>query len=248
MTLPQPGIYIGTVTHKRLRPIAHELNYGVASFLVDVDDLATGKLLWPLSHNRFNVFSIHDADHGDAGAGRTIRDFAWGRVADAGLKTEVRRILMLCYPRILGYAFNPLTTYFALDGEGRTRLVLYEVHNTFGGRHIYASDPVPPAGLAWHVTEKVFRVSPFNDVEGSYRLRATEPLDELALGVALSTAEGPLLKAYFRGQRLEFTAATMLRVFARWPFQSLKVIGGIHWEALKLWLKGLNLVSPANNK
>ena len=151
---------------------------------------------------------------------------------------------MLCYPRILGFAFNPLTTYFALDAAGQTRLVIYEVHNTFGGRHTYVSNPIKPGENIYHVTEKRFRVSPFNAVEGQYGLRASEPGDKIAVGVALSTAEGPLLKAHFQGTRKTLNSLNLLGSFVKFPLMSLKVVGGIHWEALKLWLKGLNLQRP----
>jgi uncharacterized protein len=81
-------------------------------------------------------------------------------------------------------------------------------------------------------------------VAGRYALRASRPGDNISVGVALSTDDGPLLKAYFHGRRSSLTAAGLVGVFVRLPFQSLKVIGGIHWEALKLWLKGLNLHLP----
>jgi uncharacterized protein len=237
MTL-KSAIYEGQVVHKRLRPVAHELSYHVASLFVDVDALRTHQLPALLSFNRFNLFSIHDSDHGDGG---TISDFAWEKVRSAGLADEVASIFMLCYPRILGFAFNPLTAYYAVDRAGHVRLMIYEVHNTFGGRHTYVSNPIGPGGAAWHVTEKTFRVSPFNGVEGSYGLRATTPGENLTLGVALSTNDGPLLKAWFRARRRPLTNFALLGLFVRLPFQTLKVVGGIRWEALKLWLKGLNL-------
>jgi len=237
-----PAIYWGTVTHRRLRPVLHDLHYQVASLLVDVDDLAAGHTPLLLSHNRFNLFSIHDSDHGTGGG---IRDFAWDHVRTANLGGEVKRILMLAYPRILGYAFNPLTTYYALDGADRVRLVIYEVHNTFGGRHTYVVHQEEDDGVVYGTTEKLFRVSPFNGVEGTYGLRASVPGENLSLGVTLTTHEGPLLKAYFHGRRRPLTTAGLLAVFGRLPLQSLTVMGGIHWEALKLWLKGLNLRSPS---
>ncbi len=240
-----PAIYVGTVTHRRLRPVPHALHYDVASLLVDVDDLATGRTPLLLSHNGFNLFSIHDKDHGDQDGAASIRDYAWREVRKAGLEGEVSRILMLAYPRILGYAFNPLTTYYALDAASNVRLMIYEVHNTFGGRHTYVVGPDGDAGASFGTVDKVFRVSPFNGVEGTYGLRASPPGETVAVGVSLTTAEGPLLKAWFRGARRPLTSIGLLAIFARLPFQSLKVIGGIHWEALKLWLKGLNLQSPS---
>lgn len=240
-----PAIYAGTVTHRRLRPVVHDLSYSVASLFVDVDQLARGETPALLSHNRFNLFSIHDRDHGDAAS---IRDFVWGHVAREGLSGEVRRIFMLAYPRILGFAFNPLTTYYAVDAEERVRLMIYEVHNTFGGRHTYVCRPEGEGlaeGTAFGTAEKVFRVSPFNGVEGSYGLRASVPGETLSLGVSLTTGEGPVLKAYFKAERRPLSSFALLGQFFRLPFQSATVVGGIHWEALKLWLKGLNLRSPS---
>lgn len=241
--LPSPAIYVGTVTHKRLRPMFHELTYDVASLLLDVDELCAGRGPTLLSYNGFNLFAIHDRDHGDGAVQQSIADFAWDKVRKVGLAGEVRRVLMLAYPRILGYAFNPLTTYYALDAAGQLRLMIYEVHNTFGGRHCYVAEVEKGSDQAFAVAEKIFRVSPFNGVEGHYGLRATLPGETLSLGVALSTDDGPILKAYFHGHRRPLSSWSLLAVFARLPFQSIKVIGGIHWEALKLWLKGLNLYS-----
>lgn len=243
-----PAIYVGTVTHRRLRPVAHALHYDVASLLVDVDDLAAGRTPLLLSHNGFNLFSIHDKDHGEQDGAASIRDYAWREVRKAGLEGEVSRILMFAYPRILGYAFNPLTTYYALDAGSNVRLMIYEVHNTFGGRHTYVCRPEGEGlaeGTAFGTAEKVFRVSPFNGVEGSYGLRASVPGETLSLGVSLTTAEGPVLKAYFKAERRPLSSVALLGQFFRLPFQSATVVGGIHWEALKLWLKGLNLRSPS---
>lgn len=241
----RPAIYRGTVNHRRLRPVTHTLSYEVASLLVDIDALAEGRTPRLLSHNSFNLFAIHDRDHGEDGS---IQTFAWGKVREQGLEREVQHIFMLVYPRILGFAFNPLTTYFAVDGEGCVRLMIYEVHNTFGGRHTYVTRPGADDAAAntpsFGQVEKAFRVSPFNGVDGSYGLRATTPGETVSVGVTLTTTEGPLLKAWFSGRRRPLTNAGLLAVFARLPLQSLKVVGGIHWEALKLWLKGLNLQTP----
>lgn len=239
MSGPVPAIYFGTVTHRRLRPIEHHLAYDVASVFVDVDDLAAGRTPALLSHNRFNLFSIHDTDHGEAD-GRSISDFAWAKVRATAGSADVARIYMLCYPRVLGYGFNPLTTYFCVTAEGEPRMMIYEVRNTFGGRHVYATDTLTPGYVR---TEKLFQVSPFNKVEGTYALRATEPGETVAVGVALTTDEGPVLKAYFKGKRKPLTSLQLLRVFFGLPMMSLKVILAIHWEALKLWRKGLKLQS-----
>lgn len=240
MTQIAPGVFIGKVTHRRLKPVAHALEYNVASFLLDVDTLETA-LPSLLKYNRFGLFSIDDRDHGDLDRHQSIRDFAWSEMRK---HADVRRILMLCYPRILGYTFNPLTVFFGLDAEDEVRMQLFEVHNTFGGRHIYPSGPFAVGEQAFTSTEKVFRVSPFNKIEGHYGLRASLPSEEVTIGVSLTTAEGPILKAYFNGKRYPLSNRVLMRVFLGFPFMTMKVMAAIHWEALKLWAKGLKLQSP----
>jgi uncharacterized protein len=241
MTMPVTCLYRGTVTHRRLRPVQHALSYDVVAVLVDVDAIAeTVMHNRLLSYNRFNMFGIDDRDHG-AGDGTTIRDFAWSLVKSKLGTQDVRQIFMLCYPRLLGFVFNPMTTYFCVDAEGRTRLMIYEVHNTFGGRHSYVTEAIAADAPNFHQTEKVFYVSPFNKIEGQYGLKASPPLDRVSVGVSLTTQDGPTLNAYFAGQRVELSDRNLLRVFFAYPLMTLKVVVAIHFEALKLWLKGLKV-------
>jgi uncharacterized protein len=238
----EPGVFVGKVVHRRLRPVPHHLSYNVASVLVDVDQL--DQLPSLMGYNRFSLFGLYDADYGSKGSGETVRDFAWKAMREAGAPDDVTRILKLSYPRILGYTFNPLTVYFGVDADSNIRMVLYEVHNTFGGRHVYPAGPYGRDDKTFAQAEKCFRVSPFNKVEGSYGLKVSAPLEHVAVGVTLSTDEGPLLNAYFTGARRPLSSATLLRVFFSLPLMTLKVMAGIHWEALKLWAKGLKLQSP----
>jgi uncharacterized protein len=240
MTEITPGVFIGKVTHRRLKPVAHALEYNVASFLLDVDTLET-ELPTLLRYNRFGLFSIDDRDHGQLGQSQSIKNFAWGEMRKYA---DVKRILMLCYPRMLGYTFNPLTVFFGLDEADNVRMQLFAVHNTFGGRHMYQSGPFAAGEQAFTSTEKVFRVSPFNKIEGQYGLRASLPRDDVTIGVSLTTAEGPILKAYFNGKRYALSNRVLMRVFLGLPLMTLKVMAAIHWEALKLWAKGLKLQSP----
>lgn len=239
-----PAIYVGTVTH-RLRPVAHALHYDVASLLVDVDDLAAGRTPLLLSHNGFNPLSIHDKDHGEQDGAASIRDYAWREVRKAGLEGEVSRILMFAYPRILGYAFNPLTTYYALDAGSNTPDDLQV--QLAGGRHTYVVGPDGDAGASFGTVDKVFRVSPFNGVEGTYEVACLAARrDEVAVSVSLTTAEGPLLKAWFHGQRRPLTSPGPARRLRPPAVPVPQGHRGHPLEALKLWLKGASILqSPS---
>ena len=235
------ALYEGVVVHKRLQPRLHRLRYRVFSILFDCDALdALGRRLRLFSHNRFNLFGLYDRDHGDGG---TLTDYLGSLAARSGVDCEIAHFMMLCYPRVLGYAFNPLTVYFGLDGKHRVRLLIYEVNNTFGERRTYVLPADPQGGdVITQGCRKRLYVSPFNRVEGRYLFHVTPPGTDLTVGVALETDAGPVLKAHFRGERRELSDATLLRALARTGWMTVKVIAGIHYEALKLWAKGMRPV------
>ncbi len=232
-------LYAGDVVHRRLKPLRHELRYRVFNFFADVDELPqlAGRLKL-FSYNRFNLFSIDDRKHGP-GDGTPIHEFVWSLVRAANAGDVVKNVFMFCYPRVLGYVFNPLTVYYGVDSTGKLCLMIYEVNNTFGERHCYVI-PVDESGT--QSCDKKFYVSPFNPVAGHYDFKIQPPDDELKLGITLSAEQGPCLKAWFYGARLPLTDANLLRSFLSLPMMPLKIIGGIHWEAIKLWIKGMRLV------
>jgi DUF1365 family protein len=235
---PNNAIYLATVTHKRLRPVRHALRYRVFNLLVDVDalsELDRGSHVF--GYNRRRLISIRDRDHGPGDA--TPIAVHARQLAEQGGRS-IGRIMMLCYPRVLGYVFNPLTVYYCLDRDGGLAVTIYEVSNTFGERHSYVV-PVPRVGEASRARKRFF-VSPFNRVRGRYSFHGPVPGETLGLGVALQDAEGPLLKAYVAGERRQFSDRNLLRAFTLLPFMTFKVIAAIHWEALKLRLKGLRPV------
>lgn len=235
------AIYDGTVAHTRVRPRIHKLRYRVFSCLFDCDRLKeTSRRLRLFSYNRGNIFSLHDKDFGNGGS---IRDYLEQISRDAGMSEEIARYSMLCYPRIFGYAFNPLTVYFGYDEDEQVKLIVYEVNNTFGERKTYViRTDGDSAGIIAQECEKEFYVSPFNSAEGTYIFRVTPPGDELTVGVALRNTEGPLLKAHFRGARQELSDVGLLKALFRTGWMTVKVTAGIHIEAARLWLKGIRLV------
>lgn len=240
MTEVGDALYTGTVVHARARPVRHHFRYRVFAVLFDCNRLASlGQRLRLFSYNRFNLFSLYDGDHGD---GTPLPDYLARIAREAGEGDRVRRFVMLCYPRILGYAFNPLTVYFGLDDEDRVRLTVYEVNNTFGQRKTYVvpADPRPDGLIVQHC-DKELHVSPFNRVEGGYSFHVTEPADDLTVGVALKDAGGPVLRAHFRARREALTDRALLKALARMGWMTVTVTFAIHHQALKLWLKGLKL-------
>lgn len=236
------ALYFGDVRHRRLKPVGHRLRYRVFSMLLDLDrldELDRGLRLF--SRNRFNLFSFHDRDHGHGGpadlAGHIRATLAAARISADG------RIRLLCYPRILGYAFNPLAVYYCEDGEGRLAAILYEVRNTFGGRHSYLI-PVeagPAGGAVRQAADKVFHVSPFMEMETRYEFRLAPPGERLAVAIRQSDREGPVLFASFSGKRRPLDDGTLLAAFFRYPLMTVKVIAAIHVEAVRLLMKGLRL-------
>lgn len=246
-------IYAGTVAHRRLRPKPHRLRYRVFSLLLDLDEIAAlDRGLRLFSHNRFNLFGFHDRDHA-LGDGAPPRRHVERHLAAAGIDLDGGRIRLLCYPRVLGYVFNPLSVYFCHHRKGDLRAILYEVTNTFGERHGYL---IPVDGSQGSVIRqrcaKALYVSPFMAMAQTYDFRILPPNDDgVTVAIRQEDADGPILDAAFVGEPAQpLTDRTLLRLFVGQPLMTLKVVAGIHWEALRLWRKGVPLVErpapPAN--
>jgi len=243
------ALYVGSVMHQRLRPARHRLDYRMFSLLVDLDELpALARRLRLFSLDRFNLFSLHERDYGDiaarAAAGDGLRSYVDRQLREAGLPAAAA-VRLLTMPRILGYAFNPLSVYFCHDAQGAVQALIYEVNNTFGERHSYliAVDPGERDGARIvQRCAKEFRVSPFLalDLDYVFRIEAPRPgRAALSIGVVANDRVGALVNARFDAHRRRLDDGALVRVFFSHPLLTLKVIAAIHWEALRLVVKGV---------
>ena len=239
-------LVFGEVMHRRLFPVQYRFVYRVFGLLVDLDrlDEAASRCRW-FSRNRFNLFSFYDRDHGPAD-GSPLRDWLAGHVSRMGLDLPIRRIELQCFPRVLGHAFNPLSVWYCYGPGDDLAAVLCEVHNTFGQRHSYLlhRDGEP---MAWpvvrHEHTKEFYVSPFVGMEADYRFRFARKGIESSTVIHEYQDNRLMLVAVQRGESRELTDANLLRALALYPLVSLKIVVMIHWQALKIWLRGASFFS-----
>jgi DUF1365 family protein len=241
----QSSIYAGLVMHHRLIPKQHRFAYRVFSLCLDLDELELlDSGLSYFSVNRFGLFSFYEKDHGRGGA--ALREEINDLLINRGYQSATARIELLCYPRILGYTFNPLSVYFCYNSDNHLEVILYEVSNTFNQRHSYLlSAQQDENGIVRHNCHKLMYVSPFMPLDTAYSFRILPPQDSVAVCIQQSQkekdTETTILNATFTGQRRSLNDKNLIRLFFSHPMMTLKVITAIHWEALQLWLKGVRL-------
>lgn len=243
-------LYPARVMHRRRVAPLYRFVYRVFYLLVDVDrldELQRGLRLFSL--DRWNVLSLRARDHGD---GQGLRAWAERMLRQGGIEPDGGRIRLLCMPRVFGMSFNPISLWYCERRDGRLLAAIAEVNNTFGEKHSYllASKPGAAPYEQVYEAEKCFHVSPFFDLRGRYHFRLSEPGEALRVLIH-ETREGlPILDATLAAERRPLTDGAIVKQVLVMPLQMLKVIGGIHWEALKIWLRGARFHSkpppPAN--
>jgi DUF1365 family protein len=233
---PASGLYCGLVTHARTRPRPHRLAYRIFMLLIDLDEAAAlPRRVKTLGIGRLNLFGFDEARHGD-GSGQPLKAQIEATLAQAGL-AHGGPVRVLAMPQILGRAFNPLAVVFCHQTDGTLSAILYEVSNTFGERHAYLI-PAPDGPQAERRIRKDFYVSPFMDMDLSYRFHIRRPEARVKVVVDAHDADGLVLAASFAGERAELTDANLLKAWLTHPWMTVGVLAAIHLEALKIWLKG----------
>ncbi|MCF1710551.1 DUF1365 domain-containing protein [Tabrizicola sp. J26] len=227
----------GETFHGRKGGPANNFRYGVDYVLLD-PDRDRGPALF--ARNRAGLVSLHDTDHGGAPTQGRSTDWVREVLAERGLPGE-KRILLLAQPRVLGHVFNPVSFWLCHDETGALRVVIAEVSNTYGDRHSYLchrDDLAPMTATDEVKATKIFYVSPFQPVEGEYAFRFDITEDRIAIRIDY-TAKGHGLVATLAGPVVPLTNSGIIAACLRRPLGSRRVLALIHWQALKLWWKGV---------
>lgn len=240
----QSSLYVGHIMHHRIRPKRHRFVYRLATLLIDIDRLVDiDRRLWLFSAGHLNLFSFHNKDHGPRN-GSALRPWVEAKLKTAGLDVPPAQILLLAMPKFLGYTFNPLSIYYCYDDKKRLFAIIHEVKNTFGEQHAYvlAVPPQPTKSGRYHQScDKNFYVSPFIEAKANYRFSLNDPGNDLDVRISEYVEAGALLVATMQGKRRPLTDRQLLIQALIYPFSPQMVMASIHYQALKLWLKGISL-------
>jgi len=236
------GLFVGTLRHRRFTPVAHTFTYPLFMALLDIDRIPElMRVSRVTSYNRWNWASFDDRDHlGDPA--RPLRERLAIDAARHDLNLPDGRVFLLTHLRYLGYCFNPVSFFYCFDAAERLRLVLAEVHNTFGGSHTYWLRADPASRTFRSTAAKSLYVSPFMPVELEYAFALTPPASRLVAHMETTQAGSVGFDATLSLERRPWNAAEIRRVLVRYPALTATVMAGIHWQALRLWWKGVPVV------
>ena len=235
-------IYNGNVIHKRFKPKEHFFKYRVFSLFIDLSELneLNNKLKF-FSLNKFNLISFYEKDHGNRD-GSSLLDWVKVNLNKNNIDTQNINVKLLCYPRILGYVFNPLSIFFIYDKNENLISILYEVKNTFGEQHTYVFKTEHEKKLIQNNCSKKFHVSPFIEMDCNYFFRILNPGEKLSVVIDQYDQEGKILYASQDGKRSDLTSKNLMNSYLKHPLMTFKIISAIHFEAFKLWTKGIKFV------
>ena len=229
-------IYNGIVKHRRFKPIEHSLNYRTFSILLDLDEIENlAKSISIFSLNKFNIFSFYNRDHG-ARDGSSLKDWVKKNLKKFNISNNITTIKLLCYPRVFGYVFNPLSIFYCYE-KNDLKAIFYEVKNTFNEQHTYIFK-IKNNEKIEQKCKKKFYVSPFMDMETYYNFKLINPKEKLSIFIRQTDEEETVLTATQTGDKKEFSFNQLLINFFKYPLMTIKIISSIHYEAFFLWKKG----------
>ena len=235
-------IYNGSVIHKRFKPKEHFFKYKVFSLFIDLSELEElNKNLKFFSFNKFNLISFHEKDHGERD-GSSLLNWVKLNLRNNNISTENIKIKLLCYPRILGYVFNPLSIFFIYDKDENLISILYEVKNTFGEQHTYVFKVESENKLIQNNCSKKFHVSPFIEMNCNYFFRLLKPGNKISVIIDQYDNEDKILYASQDGIRSDFNTKYLIKSYLKHPIMTFKIILAIHYEAFRLWAKGIKFI------
>jgi uncharacterized protein len=241
-------IYTGNVIHKRFKPKKHFFKYKVFSLLIDLSEVdLLNKKLKIFSYNKFNIVSFYDSDHG-ARDGSSIKKWVIDNLKSINIDTDDIKIKLLCYPRIFGYVFNPLSVFYIYNKNSKLISILYEVKNTFGEQHTYVFKTNVNDNLIQHVCKKKFYVSPFIEMNCIYFFRLLKPGNKISVIIDQNDKEGKILYASQDGVKSEITNLNLIKSYLTHPLMTFKILLAIHFEAFKLWSKGIKFIKKEFKK
>lgn len=250
--LTEPAFYFGTLRHRRFEPRRHEFTYRLFMAFLDIDRIPElVRISRFLGYNRWNWAAFDERDHfGDPSL--PLRERLRRDAAGHRLTLPDGPVFLLTHLRYLGYNFNPISLFYCCDSAGRLDLILAEVSNTFGERHSYWLHPgnqTPGANAHHHRVPKQMHVSPFMDMALDYRFTLTEPAERLTAHMNTLAGERSTFDATLSLERRPWSAGSLHRALLAHPWMTAKVIGAIHWEALRLWIKGVPVYThPARRR
>ncbi|BEI43534.1 MULTISPECIES: DUF1365 domain-containing protein [unclassified Polynucleobacter] len=246
--MAHPLINFGQVKHSRLRPVVNRFSYGVFTLKIPMRERNRNPELlkqYGMGDNQWAFYSFYDRDHGHG----TENSLTWAEslFEQEGISIPDGEIWLQTFPRVLGYVFNPVSFWIYTDAHQAVRAILTEVNNTFGERHCYLLHKKDGGEIfsgETLISHKIFHVSPFCDVSGEYQFRFLFSKDsqrkmDSVCRIELYTDHQPLIYTSISGQDFPLSRSALSRAKLRYPMMTFGVIARIHWQALKLWLKGV---------
>ena len=236
------AIYNGKVIHKRFKPKVHYFKYKVFSLLIDLSELEIlDKKVNFFSYNKFNLISFYEKDHGDRD-GSSLTSWVKKNLEKYNIQAKDIKIKILCYPRIFGFVFNPLSVFYIYNLEDQLISILYEVKNTFGEQHTYIFKVTKDVNLVQNNCSKKFHVSPFIEMNCNYFFRLLKPGNKISVIIDQYDNEDQILYASQDGTRSDFNTQHLIKSYLKHPIMTFKIILAIHFEAFKLWAKGIKFI------